>query len=319
MHHALIGLGANLGNREQTLGRAVARLGESVGKVTACSAWHETAPVGGQGEQQPFLNGALTLATALSPSELLDVLNAIETELGRRPAARWAARVVDLDLLLYDVLVLDTPRLKLPHPRMAYRRFVLEPAAEIAAELVHPPTGWTLGRLLRHLHDAPPYLAIAGLPATGKTRLARQLAEQGRGRLLLDPESAGSDIELVSRRAVLLNRDAWPTDGWTISDFWFEQSLAWAAVQTDDALRAAIEAAWRERRPSVMPPKLLAVLEPRSTEISANSTELGTADRLRLAIHDLAGLPDQGPVIRLSSEKLDEASVELLAAMQAMR
>lgn len=326
MHHALIGLGANLGDRAQTLEAARARLDGSVGRVAACSRWHETEPVGGPGGQQPFLNGALTLETSLSAAEVLAALKDLETQLGRRPAERWAARAVDLDLLLFDELELETPELTLPHPRMAYRRFVLEPAAQIAAEMRHPPTGWTVGQLFQHLQQAAPYLAFGGLPGVGKTRLARRLAERGGGRLLLDPVPAGSEVEAIARRAALLDChgwardvcDGWPRDVWSISDFWFDQSLAWSAAQTDAAQRAAIENAWRKERRGTMPPKLLALLEPGSTTGAARSIDAQMAERYRRAIGELVQRPDQ-PVIRLSADQPDEAEVELLAAMHAMR
>lgn len=318
MHRALIGLGANLGDRERTLDAARARLDGSAGRVAACSRWYKTEPIGGPGGQQPFRNGALMLETSLSPAALLAALKDLETQLGRRPAERWAARAVDLDLLLYDELELETPELTVPHPRMAYRRFVLEPAAEIAADMRHPPTGWTVGQLFQHLQLAAPYLAIGGLPGVDKTRLARLLAERGGGRLLLDPAPQGPELEAIARRAALLDCQGWPSDAWMISDFWFDQSWACAAAETDEAQRAAIETAWRQGRQNTLPPKLVAVLEPSSTADAAASSDAEMTERYRRAIGELVRRPDQ-PVIRLSAEKCDEAEVELLAAMRAMR
>ena len=95
-------------------------------------------PIGGPAGQEPFLNAAALLETSLPPAELLARLQRIELHLGRTRETRWAARTLDLDLLLYDNLVLNTPYLTLPHPRMAFRRFVLEPAAEVAPEMAHP-------------------------------------------------------------------------------------------------------------------------------------------------------------------------------------
>ncbi len=314
MHRALIGLGANLGDRQQTLAFAVQRLREAAGILLEESWWRETAAVGGPSGQPAFLNGAVTVATLLPPKPLLSVLQSIELELGRQRTERWGARVVDLDLLLYDDVVLDSDELKLPHPRMAFRRFVLEPAAEIAADMVHPTTGWTVGRLFAHLSAALPHLAIAGLPGAGKTRLAKRLAEQSGSRLILDPAADELNADLISRRAALLQRAGWPPDRWTICDFWFDQALAEATVHADGNVHHEIENAWRTRRKEVMPPKLLAVLEPHHGRALPESS-----DRTLRAIGELARRPDQGPVVWLSSERFEEAVAELLAALQAMR
>ena len=144
----------------------------------ARSSWRETAPIGGPPGQAAFLNGAVKLETPLPPHELLGCLQQIEGELGRRRAERWGPRPIDLDLLLYDELILTTPELVLPHPRMAWRRFVLEPAAEVAGSMIHPTIRWTLARLLAHLNESMPYVAITGPIAAGKTRLAERLAGQ---------------------------------------------------------------------------------------------------------------------------------------------
>lgn len=312
MHRALIGLGANLGDREQTLDGAVTQLAGSSGTLTARSSWHETAPVSGPAGQPCFVNGAALLETELAAPVLLRTLQTIENELGRQRSERWAARTIDLDLLLYDNLVLDTPELTLPHPRMAFRRFVLQPAAEIAPDMLHGPTGWTVGRLFEHLVAAPPYLAMAGLPGHAKTDIPRRIAAQSGARLILDPTGGGAETDRIALRAELLDRAAWPLDRWTISDFWFDESLAWMAAQNDDDLRAAAERTWRERRPAVMPPKLLAVLEPAASTAAA-------PNRYFDAIRELASRPGHGPVIWLSSDDLEGAATELLAALQAMR
>lgn len=329
MHRALIGLGANLGDRQQTLAQAVQRLRRSAGSLLDESWWHETPPVGGPSGQPAFLNGAVTIATLLPPELLMSVLQSIEHELGRQRASRsprearlqlgrqwvrWSARSIDLDLLLYDDLVLDSEHLTIPHPRMAFRRFVLEPAAEIAADMPHPTTGWTVGRLFAHLTTAAPYLAIAGPPGKETTRLARRLAEQSGSRLIIDPGPDEPNPEIIARRAELLDRAAWPTDRWTISDFWFDQSLAEAAVQSDEQVRIEIETAWRNRHERVMPPKLLAVLEPGKSIVRAENS-----DRAFRAVGELARRPDQGPVVWLSIDRFDDAVAELLAAMEAMR
>lgn len=139
-HKAFVGLGANLGARERTLRRAVELLAASPGiDVLAVSTLRETDPVG-YADQPPFLNGAVALATDLSPRDLLGRLLEVERELGRvrGEGPRFGPRVVDLDLLLYGERVVEEPGLTVPHPRLAERRFVLEPLHELDPELTLP-------------------------------------------------------------------------------------------------------------------------------------------------------------------------------------
>jgi 2-amino-4-hydroxy-6-hydroxymethyldihydropteridine diphosphokinase len=152
MSRALVAIGCNLGDRREQLEGAVARLRATPGIASvAASRWHETAPVGGPTGQGVFLNGALLVETSLGPEPLRQALTRVESELGRTRDVRWQARLLDLDLLLYDQLVISTPELVIPHPRMAFRHFVLEPAAEIAPGMVHPLIGWRVDKLARHL------------------------------------------------------------------------------------------------------------------------------------------------------------------------
>jgi 2-amino-4-hydroxy-6-hydroxymethyldihydropteridine diphosphokinase len=139
---AYVGLGANLGDREATLRRALELLGDAPGvEVVAVSALRETDPVGVL-DQPRFLNGAAAVETTLSPRDLLGVLLDVERALGRvRGEERWGPRAVDLDLLAYDDLVVDEPGLRVPHPRLHERRFVLEPLLELDPELRIPGRG----------------------------------------------------------------------------------------------------------------------------------------------------------------------------------
>jgi len=138
---AYVGLGANLGSREETLGRAVELIGQAPGvDVVAVSELRETDPVGVL-EQPRFLNGAVALETTLTARELLDLLLDVERELGRVRAERWGPRVLDLDLLLYGDETLDERGLRVPHPRLHERRFALEPLAELDPDLAIPARG----------------------------------------------------------------------------------------------------------------------------------------------------------------------------------
>jgi 2-amino-4-hydroxy-6-hydroxymethyldihydropteridine diphosphokinase len=137
-----IGLGSNLGEREATIRRALELL-EAGGdiEVEAVSSLRETDPVGYE-DQPRFLNGAAALRTALAPRALLERLQALERELGRdRSGPRFGPRTIDLDLLLYGDERIDEPGLQIPHPRLAERRFVLEPLAELDSALEVPGSG----------------------------------------------------------------------------------------------------------------------------------------------------------------------------------
>lgn len=182
MAHCLIALGSNLGDRAAQLRHATAALASLPGtRLVARSRWHETAPIGGPAGQGPFLNAAGLLSTTLGPMPLLAELRRIEAHLGRARKERWAARSLDVDLLLYDDVQVQTADLQIPHPRMAFRRFVLEPAAEIAGWMVHPDAQWTVGGLLQHLNQGAELVAVAA----EKAEVAEQFVSQLAARLTL--------------------------------------------------------------------------------------------------------------------------------------
>src|SRR3954470_22797047 len=144
MSEALIALGSNLGNRRQQLDRAARMLAQTPGIYSVHqSKWRSTRAVGGAANQAEYLNGAICLETSLSAELLLAKLAEIEKQLGRVRHERWSPRTIDLDLLLYDQRVLRSPQLELPHPRMAFRKFVLDPAVEVAPDMLHATSGMT--------------------------------------------------------------------------------------------------------------------------------------------------------------------------------
>ena len=136
---AYLALGTNIGNKRRNMITAAALLAERVGDVLALSGFYETEPWGFQSENT-FLNAALQLDTSLSPLELLKATQEIEIEMGRTQKSNGAYhdRIIDIDILLYDNLALQTPELSLPHPLMHERLFVMEPLAEIAPNVIHP-------------------------------------------------------------------------------------------------------------------------------------------------------------------------------------
>ncbi len=144
-----IALGSNLGNSQETLTAAMQVLATTPGiAVQAISSWYRTKPMGGI-PQPDYLNGCALLQVKLPPQQLLKTLLATEAKFGRVRGERWGARSIDLDLLLYEDLILDTPQLQLPHLRMNERAFVLVPLAEIAPNLLEPISGKTIAQLVQ--------------------------------------------------------------------------------------------------------------------------------------------------------------------------
>lgn len=136
---AYLGLGTNLGDLEENIKKAVDLLKETPGiKVEAVSGTYETVPVSDI-EQSDYLNAAVKIKTKLDPHDLLEVCQQLEKKLGRTQTKQWAPRIIDIDILLYDDLIIDKDDdLIIPHPLMHERYFVLKPLKEIAAEVEHP-------------------------------------------------------------------------------------------------------------------------------------------------------------------------------------
>lgn len=175
MPDCYIALGGNQGNVRETFSQALDRLNQHPEiSLIQTSQWMETAPVGSQTEAT-FLNGAAQLSVTLSPTALLQELQAVETELGRIREVRWSARTLDLDLLLYDQFVLESAGLIIPHPAFWYRRFVLDPLTEIAPDVVHPLKKITIKELQQRLLKRPFVFSIAGLPPAEAESLIEEL------------------------------------------------------------------------------------------------------------------------------------------------
>jgi 2-amino-4-hydroxy-6-hydroxymethyldihydropteridine diphosphokinase len=313
--------------------------------VLAVSRWHETTPIGGSPGQPPFLNGVLRAETTLDAQELLAFLQQVENRLGRCRGERWGPRTIDLDLLLYGTQVSNAPALILPHPRMAWRRFVIEPAAEVAGEMVHPTLHWTIARLLDHLRHARPYVAITGPIGVGKTELAHPLSEAIPARLIAeepdwneltafygDPKRYAwqTELQFLHQRAELLaaNAPEWQEPGWTVSDFWFDQSAAFARVWLSEEQWPAFWEEYERRRRPIMRPKLTVFLDAPPEELldrikrRARPCErrltLPQLERIRQAVRQQTEEADVGPVLRIAGLDAESSLAEVLAAVRAM-
>jgi 2-amino-4-hydroxy-6-hydroxymethyldihydropteridine diphosphokinase len=199
---AYIALGSNLGDRPALLNEALDALRRNPAvEVLRVSSFIETEPVGGPPGQGPFLNAAAELHTSLSADDLLRLLLDVEASLGRLRNERWGPRTIDLDLLLYDNQTREGRDLRLPHPRMHERDFVLRPLAEIAPDVVHPELGRTVRELLDDLSRAKPTAAGPIRELHGLRALVTG-SSSGIGRAIaLALAAAGADVLVHGRRS----------------------------------------------------------------------------------------------------------------------
>jgi|tagenome__1003787_1003787.scaffolds.fasta_scaffold20822127_1 2-amino-4-hydroxy-6-hydroxymethyldihydropteridine diphosphokinase len=285
MPTCLLGLGSNLGHREATLQSALADITALPDvQLVQHSKWYQSQPVGGPADQGEFLNAAAVIETTVAPLQFLDELGKIELRLGRRPAERWSARTIDIDILLYGSEVAETAMLTLPHPRMSFRRFVLEPAAEIAPRMLHPTIGWSVERLLLHLNAASDLLALVSPSADSRTQLADVIQQRDNATIVESPEFSTAEHH-------------WPSE-WTT---WLTpKSSSRDSTPTGDSPRTLPYAA-------AAFPKL---------SILIDSAFAKPADKLKWST--LVRQPGRGPTLRLQTSDAAEISVEALAAIAAV-
>lgn len=345
----VIGLGANLGNPAATLRAATHWLAAQPGiRKLHVSQLALSSPAGGPAGQPAYVNAAARFETDLPPEAVLAVLQHGEAEFGRERRETWGPRTLDLDLLLYDQLQLTTPLLTLPHPRLAFRRFVLEPAVEIAGETVHPTLRATLKQLLQHVNSAPRYVAVAGacwfakqyvvagvaasLKAGGT--LVRPLVLRGMtvvgAPAIEDPDHSFVDhyIDLVPRLADELREALTPSSEWIISSYWPGELELAARIWFTGAARAAAEEAYRSAFSDLPSPQLLVYLATPDDLLLFSPSQPGhdaayyeqarrlatQRDALDRFVADQSGLP----LLRANADRPEAAIRELHAAIVAL-
>jgi len=328
---ALIGLGSNLGDRGAMLDGAVAALAGTPGvELRAVSPYHETRPVGGPGGQGAFLNAAAAAETTLDPLDLIRALQQIEARSGRVRGARWGERTLDLDLLLFGDRIIDTrpaadcgaagrpSQLRVPHPRMAFRRFVLAPLAEIAPGAVDPLTGRTVAALLANLDRRPSYVAIHDPVArssrterAGPPPFQRIVAGLGGVGLTAGPAPPGARL---ARQAEVLDAARWTPDRlggrWLVSDFWFDAPGLDADPMDSGPGGPDFGRRFLEQRSRVVIPTFVVI-----------DREAHAAIRRAGGLPDCRGFPPPGatPILTPDADDPEAAAVEILAACAAAR
>jgi 2-amino-4-hydroxy-6-hydroxymethyldihydropteridine diphosphokinase len=285
MPTTLLGLGSNLGDSEATLPAALAEIAALPDvQVVRHSSSYRTRPVGGPPAQSDYLNGAAVVETKIAPLTLLAELQQIEARHGRVRTERWVPRTLDIDILLYGNDVAETQMLVLPHPRMSYREFVLQPAAEIAHRMLHPVIGWPIEQLLLHLRAASDALAVVSPSEPLRTQLASLLIDQRRARPIDRARFATADHH-------------WPPL-WT----------TWLEMPARKTQREAITPTKGEL------PYAAAAFPKLSVLLDADVAHRG-ADKLQWST--LVRQPGRGPTLRLQTADPQEIEAELLAAVDA--
>jgi len=285
MTKCLLSLGSNVGDRQATLRAALGEIDALPDvRLLRHSQWHRSAAIGGPPEQGEFVNAAASLETKTPPLVLLAELQDIEARHGRQRGERWGPRPLDLDLLLYGHEVSETELLTLPHPRMSFRRFVLEPAAEVAGKMIHPVIGWNIERLLLHLDAARDEAAVLS-PSAALRRVA------------VDWLARRFGAQEIERPAFATAEQLWPS---TVTS-WLQFSAkprGGKHVLRRRGLRYAAAAF----------PKLTILLDARDEAGGVTAASWSAVVRR----------PGRGPTLRLQTSDSQEIQAEMAAAIESV-
>jgi deoxyguanosine kinase len=347
---AYIGLGSNLGNRKDSINRALKVLAESDQvEVARVSDIIETAPLG-QADQPEYLNAIAELKTALSAQDLYERLVDIEASLGRVRREKWASRTIDLDLLLFGHDIINLPYLTVPHPQMHLRSFVLTGLCQLNPDLQHPVLNESVNELATRLAgsdfvmnpDHPQLISVAGIIGVGKTTLARTLASYFGCKLLLEPYDTNpympdvyagkKELALDSQLYFLTSRIHQLSGGmlspgqFAITDYVFEKELIYARRLLDNQQLELYEKLYYPCSAQVTAPVLVLYLRDSTQKCLQRIHDRNRPYEQRIQLHFLEALSSDYerlfadwktcPVIRISMPQFDctrDGDIEHLA------
>lgn len=345
-----IGLGSNLGNRHGYINRAVKALDQlDTIKVDKLSEMIETPPLGGM-DQRPYINAVAALSTKLAPEELFRQMQAVEDKLARTRDGQWQPRTIDLDLLIYKDVVLDTPELTIPHPQMHLRSFVLDGICQLAPRLIHPVLRQTMTDLASRLNgksfapnpNVPQLISIAGIIGVGKTTLAGRLAATLGCPLLREAYDTNpympqvyagnknlalkSQLYFLDTRLKQLSRDNLPSTGIFLTDYIFDKDHIFASRTVTPSQFAEYCKVYRQVASLVTTPVLVIYLKDKPQEALKRIHSRNRPYEQKIKLNSLRQLADdyknlfahwdQSPVITISVSKfncMDPPSVAMLA------
>lgn len=272
MAACLIALGSNLGEREAAIEEALREIDSfPLSRLVRASRFHSFAPIGGPADQGDFLNAAALVETDLAPQVLFAHLIKTEVTHCRERTKRWAARTLDLDLLLYDDQIIETASLIVPHPRMSFRRFVLEPAAEIAPDMIVPTIGWPIRQLLDYLNTDNDLLAVVSHSAAPCLDLCRALTTR--------------------YGATVVGPATFPT-GSPHSKLWPPAHATWMSVAPTPTAMATSTASKRQSSVARLP-KLTILIDPGGTDPASTLALFERGPTLHLKTLNQAAIDDE--------------------------
>lgn len=346
-----IGLGSNLGDRYATIEQASKELNNCDGiTVEKLSDSLETPPLAGM-DQPAYINSVAEISTNLPPEALLKKLQTIEQKLGRTPSEKWNSRTIDLDLLIYDDIILQTPELTIPHPQMHLRSFVLNGMSQLAGDLIHPVLKRSMNELAKRLNsnsfalnpNIPQLICVAGIIGVGKTTLAQNLAEKLNCPILREayetnpylPEVYAGKIELALKsqlyfletRRNQLAAETLSAKTIYLTDYIFEKDYIFAQRTITGDQFPEYAGRYQQVSSQIASPVLVIYLTD-TPDAAMNrihdrnrpyeqQMKLKTLEELRSAYDDLFANWDKSPVITLHASKfncLNPSDIDILAA-----